>query len=302
MGEALYELYREVKKAGHIGPGTRIYAPVGTHEDLLAYLVRRLLENGANTSFVNRLADEEAPISEIIADPVEHMMKQVPHRSAHIPKPENLLPDRKNSQRFRVEPIPWRRRRSWPQMDAFLKTPSHAAPLIGGEVRHGDVQPMRDPSELTRVGGRSRRGERERCDRCADARAWRLHRMGQTGRRCAGARFSNVRPIFIEANSASLMALGRARSRQEPAECAGRSARGRRFPALLRGPRARLVQRLNHAARSHGRNERIDAARTRRLRLHLAVEFPAGDFHGAGGRCVWPPAIQCSRSPRNRHR
>ena len=48
----------------------RIYAPVGSHEDLLAYLVRRLLENGANTSFVNRLADDEAPIADIIADPV----------------------------------------------------------------------------------------------------------------------------------------------------------------------------------------------------------------------------------------
>ena len=49
----------------------RIYAPVGDHEDLLAYLVRRLLENGANTSFVNRLADDEAPVAEIIRDPVE---------------------------------------------------------------------------------------------------------------------------------------------------------------------------------------------------------------------------------------
>ena len=53
----------------------RIYAPVGSHEDLLAYLVRRLLENGANTSFVNRLADDEAPIAEIIADPVVEVGK-----------------------------------------------------------------------------------------------------------------------------------------------------------------------------------------------------------------------------------
>ena len=61
MGEMLYELYREVKPPHRVGAGTRIYAPVGSHEDLLAYLVRRLLENGANTSFVNRLADEEVP-------------------------------------------------------------------------------------------------------------------------------------------------------------------------------------------------------------------------------------------------
>jgi RHH-type transcriptional regulator, proline utilization regulon repressor / proline dehydrogenase / delta 1-pyrroline-5-carboxylate dehydrogenase len=68
MGEALYE---GVIGDGGIGRPCRIYAPVGGHEELLAYLVRRLLENGANTSFVNRLADDEAPVAEIIRDPVE---------------------------------------------------------------------------------------------------------------------------------------------------------------------------------------------------------------------------------------
>lgn len=68
MGEALYE---DVVGADNLDRACRIYAPVGGHEDLLAYLVRRLLENGANTSFVNRLADEEAPVADIIRDPVE---------------------------------------------------------------------------------------------------------------------------------------------------------------------------------------------------------------------------------------
>ena len=63
---------------------TRIYAPVGSHEDLLSYLVRRLLENGANTSFVNRLANEEAPIEDIIADPVKRLEAAQPKaKSAH---------------------------------------------------------------------------------------------------------------------------------------------------------------------------------------------------------------------------
>ena len=66
MGEALYE---QVVGADKLGRPCRIYAPVGSHEDLLAYLVRRLLENGANTSFVNRLVDEQAPIDDIVADP-----------------------------------------------------------------------------------------------------------------------------------------------------------------------------------------------------------------------------------------
>ena len=75
MGEPLYEqvvggdLRRETGEAGRRRP-CRIYAPVGTHETLLAYLVRRLLENGANTSFVNRIADAEVPIESLIADPV----------------------------------------------------------------------------------------------------------------------------------------------------------------------------------------------------------------------------------------
>ncbi len=68
MGEALYH---DVIGPEKLGRRCRIYAPVGGHEDLLAYLVRRLLENGANTSFVNRIADEDLPIDEIVRDPVE---------------------------------------------------------------------------------------------------------------------------------------------------------------------------------------------------------------------------------------
>jgi len=67
MGEPLYE---EVVGAGKLDRPCRIYAPVGTHETLLAYLVRRLLENGANTSFVNRINDPKVPVSELAADPV----------------------------------------------------------------------------------------------------------------------------------------------------------------------------------------------------------------------------------------
>jgi len=73
MGEALYD---GVVGEGIVGRPCRIYAPVGDHEDLLGYLVRRLLENGANTSFINRLADEEAPVADIIRDPVEMAEKE----------------------------------------------------------------------------------------------------------------------------------------------------------------------------------------------------------------------------------
>jgi RHH-type transcriptional regulator, proline utilization regulon repressor / proline dehydrogenase / delta 1-pyrroline-5-carboxylate dehydrogenase len=68
MGEPLY---RQVVGAAHLNRPCRIYAPVGSHETLLAYLVRRLLENGANTSFVNRIADASVPIEALLEDPVE---------------------------------------------------------------------------------------------------------------------------------------------------------------------------------------------------------------------------------------
>ena len=67
MGEALYE---DVVAPGGLDRPCRIYAPVGTHETLLAYLVRRLLENGANTSFVNRITDPAVPVDDLVADPV----------------------------------------------------------------------------------------------------------------------------------------------------------------------------------------------------------------------------------------
>ena len=70
MGEPLYEQVVGPVAAGKLGRPCRIYAPVGPHDTLLAYLVRRLLENGANSSFVNRIADENVPLEELVQDPV----------------------------------------------------------------------------------------------------------------------------------------------------------------------------------------------------------------------------------------
>jgi RHH-type proline utilization regulon transcriptional repressor/proline dehydrogenase/delta 1-pyrroline-5-carboxylate dehydrogenase len=94
MGEGLYEpLVREQ------GYHTRIYAPVGGHRDLLAYLVRRLLENGANSSFVHQLADERLSDSDLIADPVARIAAVGGTRHPAIPLPSELFaPERRNSQ------------------------------------------------------------------------------------------------------------------------------------------------------------------------------------------------------------
>jgi RHH-type proline utilization regulon transcriptional repressor/proline dehydrogenase/delta 1-pyrroline-5-carboxylate dehydrogenase len=87
MGDDLYE---EVIGERNLNVPCRVYAPVGSHEDLLPYLVRRLLENGANTSFVNRISDESLSIAELVADPVEIVKAyaSIPH--PRIPLPRDL--------------------------------------------------------------------------------------------------------------------------------------------------------------------------------------------------------------------
>ena len=94
MGEGLYEsLVREQ------GYHTRIYAPVGGHRDLLAYLVRRLLENGANSSFVHQLADESLTDADLLADPVAKIAAVGGTRHPSIPLPERPVHARAQEQR-----------------------------------------------------------------------------------------------------------------------------------------------------------------------------------------------------------
>lgn len=98
MGNELYEQIVPVKR---LGIPCRIYAPVGSHEDLLPYLVRRLLENGANSSFVNRIVDEKAPISTLVEDPVSKANQLLGKINQNIPLPSAIFaPERKNSAGF----------------------------------------------------------------------------------------------------------------------------------------------------------------------------------------------------------
>ncbi len=93
MGEALHEAVRVEE-----GTRCRIYAPVGAHEDLLAYLVRRLLENGANSSFVHQIVDEEVSAEEIARDPFEVIAGQGAAHNPAIPMPKAIFaPERANS-------------------------------------------------------------------------------------------------------------------------------------------------------------------------------------------------------------
>jgi RHH-type proline utilization regulon transcriptional repressor/proline dehydrogenase/delta 1-pyrroline-5-carboxylate dehydrogenase len=94
MGRLLYaEAARQVADF----PRVRVYAPVGEHKDLLAYLVRRLLENGANTSFVNRFMDEQVPVADIVRDPITELERLDTYAHPRLPAPAALYSDRRNS-------------------------------------------------------------------------------------------------------------------------------------------------------------------------------------------------------------
>ena len=95
MGEDVYETLAQLE--GTQPTQVRIYAPVGSHKDLLAYLVRRLLENGANSSFVNRMADGDVPAAELATDPVAELATLSPKRNPAIPLPSQIFRNRSNS-------------------------------------------------------------------------------------------------------------------------------------------------------------------------------------------------------------
>ncbi|HTT81598.1 MAG TPA: bifunctional proline dehydrogenase/L-glutamate gamma-semialdehyde dehydrogenase PutA, partial [Stellaceae bacterium] len=150
MGEALYA---EVVPPDRMGRPCRIYAPVGSHADLLAYLVRRLLENGANTSFVNRLVDEKAPVEDIIADPVARLARLPAKPHPKIPLPHDLYrPARVNSRGLDLaDPRALGELRDG--FDAAMRRDWRAAPIVGGSEQPGAGAPVFDPSDRRRQIG-----------------------------------------------------------------------------------------------------------------------------------------------------
>ncbi|XEB10116.1 bifunctional proline dehydrogenase/L-glutamate gamma-semialdehyde dehydrogenase PutA [Xanthomonas sp. DAR 35659] len=149
------DLYAEVIPADRLGVPCRVYAPVGSHEDLLPYLVRRLLENGANSSFVNRITDEDVAIEDLIRDPVEAVsaFASIPHPK--IPLPADLLRsqnhNRKNSMGANLANDNDLRALA-DQLNAALK-PWQAAPLVPGAVIASEPLPVTNPADRRQVVG-----------------------------------------------------------------------------------------------------------------------------------------------------
>lgn len=154
------DLYAEVVPKHRLDTPCRVYAPVGSHEDLLPYLVRRLLENGANSSFVNRITDENVAIEDLVRDPVQTVseFESIPH--PRIPLPVDL---------FRSQPAPIASSDRNNSMGANLANdndlralaerinasvkPWRAAPLVPGAVVSGNALPVTNPADRRQTVG-----------------------------------------------------------------------------------------------------------------------------------------------------
>lgn len=150
MGNELYEL---IVPATKLGIPCRIYAPVGSHEDLLPYLVRRLLENGANSSFVNRIVDEKAPISSLVEDPVSMAGLSLEKINQNIPLPAAIFaPLHANSAGFDFTD-----REAVARLQQHYATINltnwHAKPLIAGRDGGQIESSAASPQQTTRTIG-----------------------------------------------------------------------------------------------------------------------------------------------------
>ncbi|MDR1936056.1 MAG: bifunctional proline dehydrogenase/L-glutamate gamma-semialdehyde dehydrogenase PutA [Candidatus Accumulibacter sp.] len=150
MGE---ELYGEVVGPDKWGRACRVYAPVGSHEELLAYLVRRLLENGANSSFVNRIADERMPVEQLVADPVEKAAALAVKPHPGIPLPRQLF----GAARANSEGLDMNDKATLDALrqaiERSVAEPCEAAPLIGGKALKGRSSKLCAPADRRDVVG-----------------------------------------------------------------------------------------------------------------------------------------------------
>lgn len=150
MGESLFEAaILEHELTSHC----RVYSPVGTHKDLLPYLVRRLLENGANTSFVNRIVDDSVAVEAIIADPVGEIevLKERPH--PRIPQPRHIFGgERLNSRGINLACYE-KRADLKTLLDEHAKQSWQALPIISGKEGGGEAVSVVNPADNDDVVG-----------------------------------------------------------------------------------------------------------------------------------------------------
>ncbi|MCX2890811.1 MULTISPECIES: trifunctional transcriptional regulator/proline dehydrogenase/L-glutamate gamma-semialdehyde dehydrogenase [Pseudomonas] len=159
MGEPLYEQVVGKIADGKLNRPCRVYAPVGTHETLLAYLVRRLLENGANTSFVNRIADHSISIQELVADPVASIERMgTQEGSIGLPHPRIPLPrDLYGTERANSAGIDMANEHRLASLSCAMLATAHndwkAVPLLACAASESAAVPVLNPADHRDVVG-----------------------------------------------------------------------------------------------------------------------------------------------------
>jgi RHH-type proline utilization regulon transcriptional repressor/proline dehydrogenase/delta 1-pyrroline-5-carboxylate dehydrogenase len=150
------DLYAEVIPADRLDVPCRVYAPVGSHEDLLPYLVRRLLENGANSSFVNRITDEDIAIDDLVRDPVEIVSAFESIAHPRIPQPLDLYRsfgiDRTNSMGINLANDDQLRTLA-DQVNAATASEWRATPLVPGATVAGPSIAVTNPADRREIVG-----------------------------------------------------------------------------------------------------------------------------------------------------
>ena len=150
MGRPLYD---EVMASTQHRFPCRIYAPVGIHKDLLGYLVRRLLENGANSSFMNRMAHEAYPVEKIVFDPVMHLQSLPSFSHPRIPKPQHIYGARLNSMGMDLSNLNELKNLKI-QMTTAAELRWRAAPIINGQIKQRqNAKTTYSPSHFTKALG-----------------------------------------------------------------------------------------------------------------------------------------------------
>lgn len=147
MGHLLYDM---VKENTDVDFNIRVYAPVGAHKDLLPYLVRRLLENGANSSFVNRFMDKDVSVEELMQDTIKMVEEKSPKRHSMIPLPADILSyskrekvDRKNAVGFELtDPLEIDRLNENLSINYDFK----AGPIVSGELKWAYIEDVYNPT------------------------------------------------------------------------------------------------------------------------------------------------------------
>ncbi len=164
MGEVLYETVRA--DVANLAP-VRVYAPVGTYEDLLPYLVRRLLENGANSSFVHQFLNAEIPVEEVVRDPVSTLVRGQPS-PGRVREPLKLYTDRSNSQG-----LDWGNPAELEALQAAMRVRAERSwpggPILGGRAVKDAAVPVVSPANSRDTVGHTRDASESEIDSAMEA-------------------------------------------------------------------------------------------------------------------------------------